>query len=1069
MLKVAIPISNIQIFPNQNKFYVGGGGGQNKNGIKNQICCLEFKDDTLKLTSTFQWSNEEDSCTSLAINPVDKVLVAGINSSDESIEKGNNLNCRFYRIENNANNELVHEKSIKTVDCLTGEHYQKVCVFSPNGKFIATGTTDGKLMIFKWPTLDEFLPNLFLKHDIYDCSFNDDSSLLLACTNKKCFTINLLTGKEEWSIEPFQLKEPPCDFRASKFGSKSTNDTIFIISNLKNRKKSFILKYKLVKTENGQNAQLVKKQSISNNPVINFTISKDGLKLAGATQDLSILVMDHNLNVLSKLTGTHGLAITGLSFDLSGHHLLSVSADSTIKVSKVQSYRGGNLVFNSLFIIVFFILLGLIFNLIIDENLEGGEESYSVNFKNLFYLKDLVFGNMNASALNNKQNYIANLNTDRIATICPSNLKRFEQVQELYMLYFGSTKLVDSSNNSCPPSLISKNVNDSNLTLFPNFYNETIQNDTTDAKGKRVTLGVKKLSDNSYKRGKISSKACNFCRKKKIKCTGNKPCKSCIDNNSDCVFSEKVKKRGPKEKIKYGENFTLIKLENTNTFLGTSNKDVSMNLNEILKVYENHFYNILEPPIPSHSYIQEFSTDEALSIFINNEIPLVDQSNELRNALINLKLPQNFNKLKTPHVQISLLPLYFTLFSCYAKASGFNFFPNQESYLLKTENDNENNFVYPIKAKGQSDREYSLSLAVNIDFVMNKINKFKFLGAGAFKMHCAICCLYSKSSLVFRKEFGGNARSASLFLAEEGFKLLEFEKKDSKYMENMLDYVFIQYCYGEKEKAIKGCGDEINNSDLLHDSEWEKYFRISNIPIFKDPNNYKITDFTNICFLLRKCIKFSVVVESKQNEFKNNEVLSECIKLNQELLIWFKNSPSTAKLFTSLSDFISGVKKITGANWVEIINISRLLSFYIYSLIKLHSTNNNFNPTYKFNFTLDGKLQGTSMEIILCAIRALSSLFSTFPTKKTLEELKGNFADSKRWMFYPDLMIYFSIILKDITNISLKCLETSYNWSNIKELRREVLFYHLKNVFLVILKRLNTKLSLRCLREVELK
>ncbi|KAI8371342.1 fungal-specific transcription factor domain-containing protein [Radiomyces spectabilis] len=44
-----------------------------------------------------------------------------------------------------------------------------------------------------------------------------------------------------------------------------------------------------------------------------------------------------------------------------------------------------------------------------------------------------------------------------------------------------------------------------------------------------------------------SSRSCDFCRKRKIRCDGNstKPCSSCLNANIKCVFSTEQKKRGP--------------------------------------------------------------------------------------------------------------------------------------------------------------------------------------------------------------------------------------------------------------------------------------------------------------------------------------------------------------------------------------------------------------------------------------------------------------------------------------------------------------------------------------------
>lgn len=53
-------------------------------------------------------------------------------------------------------------------------------------------------------------------------------------------------------------------------------------------------------------------------------------------------------------------------------------------------------------------------------------------------------------------------------------------------------------------------------------------------------------ANNVKSKRKRSSKACDVCHKKKIKCDGNNPCSNCIDSKIPCVFSPRTKKRGPR-------------------------------------------------------------------------------------------------------------------------------------------------------------------------------------------------------------------------------------------------------------------------------------------------------------------------------------------------------------------------------------------------------------------------------------------------------------------------------------------------------------------------------------------
>jgi len=81
---------------------------------------------------------------------------------------------------------------------------------------------------------------------------------------------------------------------------------------------------------------------------------------------------------------------------------------------------------------------------------------------------------------------------------------------------------------------------------------------------------------------KRSSKACDACHKKKIKCNGNNPCKNCEDSKIPCVFSPRTKKRGPRagyigimeKKLRSMESFLLD--HGINCFSNQNNTDINL-------------------------------------------------------------------------------------------------------------------------------------------------------------------------------------------------------------------------------------------------------------------------------------------------------------------------------------------------------------------------------------------------------------------------------------------------------------------------------------------------------------
>ena len=75
-----------------NEFLVGGGGGATRAGVKNSVILFEItRDSSLKLKSEFVFGANDDACMNLAAHPVDKVFIAGVNSSEQVIRVDLNI------------------------------------------------------------------------------------------------------------------------------------------------------------------------------------------------------------------------------------------------------------------------------------------------------------------------------------------------------------------------------------------------------------------------------------------------------------------------------------------------------------------------------------------------------------------------------------------------------------------------------------------------------------------------------------------------------------------------------------------------------------------------------------------------------------------------------------------------------------------------------------------------------------------------------------------------------------------------------------------------------------------
>ena len=77
---------------------VGGGGGSSKAGVQNKIMIFTLDSDDLILLNEYILQADEDGCMSLALHPLKKCLMAGVNERLEVVKSGVGRSCRFFII-----------------------------------------------------------------------------------------------------------------------------------------------------------------------------------------------------------------------------------------------------------------------------------------------------------------------------------------------------------------------------------------------------------------------------------------------------------------------------------------------------------------------------------------------------------------------------------------------------------------------------------------------------------------------------------------------------------------------------------------------------------------------------------------------------------------------------------------------------------------------------------------------------------------------------------------------------------------------------------------------------------
>lgn len=331
-VSIGYPIFGLA-FTAENQLILGGGGGAGRSGVKNKLSSykIDARRKDLEEDASFEFSSEEDAPMCLDVHPKEHVVIAGVNSTQEGIKEGNNNNCRLFKI---LEEKLELEKAVKTMDSKQVEDYQRVVRFSQDGSLIATGATDGKVHVLKYPGLEPVCASVLVDNDhILDVDINLEKEKLLCVSSKELKLVNLRNKKNLGKVVqtiPCTFKNMKCEFRAFRYGRGFTKDFGFAIVNDVVKKAAYIVKYDAYTLEQ------VKMVKISSKQITAVALSNDGAILAFASADLNISVVDAvALKVLTTIKEAHGFSITCIAISPDRQIIASGSADNTCRITTI--------------------------------------------------------------------------------------------------------------------------------------------------------------------------------------------------------------------------------------------------------------------------------------------------------------------------------------------------------------------------------------------------------------------------------------------------------------------------------------------------------------------------------------------------------------------------------------------------------------------------------------------------------------------------------------------------------------------------------------------------------------
>ncbi|AAW46170.1 hypothetical protein CNBK1430 [Cryptococcus deneoformans B-3501A] len=365
---------------------LGGGGGATRSGIQNKLkLCKVSKDGKyLSYLAELPLSNDEDAPMTMAIDKETKRIVTGINGSSSAVQAGNNDHCRVYSFSDNRIELVGGQKTIEA-DWSDDYPYQKFTVLSSSSKLLAVGSTDNRVSILHFPSLEPAAPAFSTDSELVDLDWGGPEGewLCVATTNALLIYLRPSAGTAmtlKQTIYPPSFDIVPAIFRSARF-SRNPSTPLNIHAVLNSTKpakrgaarKAWVCTFGVVagpsqaklteeekatakiEEEKGKEKETASdpqedvgkwdvliKREVAGKPVTVFDVSSDGRLISYGCSDLSIGILDSKtLAPLLKILHAHSFPPTALKFNPSASLLVSASADNTVRAIVVPAKFGG--------------------------------------------------------------------------------------------------------------------------------------------------------------------------------------------------------------------------------------------------------------------------------------------------------------------------------------------------------------------------------------------------------------------------------------------------------------------------------------------------------------------------------------------------------------------------------------------------------------------------------------------------------------------------------------------------------------------------------------------------------
>ncbi|CAA0832969.1 SEC12-like protein 2 [Striga hermonthica] len=319
---------------------LAGGGGEGHSGIPNAllISAFDFESASLSDEPVAKLGTGSDLPYRIAVHPGGEGLICSFPKS-----------CKWFEWDSTTSKDdhtLNLKSSEKTLVQLEDVGQQLAMTFNSEGNLLAVGGEDGKLRVFKWPSMENTLDEANAHASVKDLDFSPDGKFLVSVGSGPARIWNVSTSTSVASL-PKQNDEI---FGFCRFSRSSVTDQVLYITAMRD-KGGCIIKW------NTGSWKSISSTHVSRDPISAFNVSPDGKLLALGTIQGDILILSSaSMRVHSVVKKAHLGLVTTLAFSLDSKALASTSLDSSARVTLVKEKKKEGM---SLWTIILIILLAI--------------------------------------------------------------------------------------------------------------------------------------------------------------------------------------------------------------------------------------------------------------------------------------------------------------------------------------------------------------------------------------------------------------------------------------------------------------------------------------------------------------------------------------------------------------------------------------------------------------------------------------------------------------------------------------------------------------------------------------